>query len=87
MFVEKHRWRTPFDRVRGGWFGGTPREAAAAHGHLAVMQILIERGADVNVTVEDGQTLLARLQEWKKARPEALALLRNHGALTTRPAR
>ena len=44
---------------RGRGFGMTPVMAAAASGHLSVVQLLVENGAKINVRDDDGDSPLA----------------------------
>ncbi|OCH94446.1 ankyrin [Obba rivulosa] len=54
----------------------TPMHAAASYGHLHVLQYLIAKGGDVNVTDEDGDTPLYVVEDVATAR-----FLVEHGAI------
>jgi len=54
----------------------TPMHAAASYGHLHVLQYLISKGGDVNVTDSDGDTPLYVVEDVATAR-----FLVEHGAI------
>jgi ankyrin repeat protein len=58
--------------------GWRPLHIAAANNNLDAMKTLIDQGADVGATNNDGKTALTLVQE--KNQREASALLRRHGA-------
>lgn len=57
----------------------TPMHAAASYGQIAVLEYLIARGGDVNVTDEDGDTPLYAVENVETAR-----FLVEHGAVVER---
>ncbi len=58
--------------------GLTPLMAASMKGHVAVMELLIQRGADVNIRAMFGQTALHIAAEF--GTPETVKVLLAHGA-------
>jgi ankyrin repeat protein len=52
---------------------------AAEENHVAVAELLISRGADLNIPDRDGFTPLT--QAWAKKRLEMVQLLKRHGAI------
>lgn len=62
------------------WYGGgyTPVLEAAAHGDLAVLELLVSHGGDVTAETEQGRTAVGLALE--NGHPEAAAWLRAHGA-------
>jgi ankyrin repeat protein len=58
--------------------GATPLIVAAEENHTAVAELLIARGADLNIPDRDGFTPLT--QAWAKKRTEMVHLLKRHGA-------
>jgi len=59
---------------------GTPLHFAADEGHKEIAELLIAKGADVNVKTEDGLTPLDRAIKYQ--RTETADLLRKHGGKT-----
>ncbi|KAF9476683.1 ankyrin [Pholiota conissans] len=57
----------------------TPMHAAASYGHVHILQYLISRGGDVNITDEDGDTPLYTVENLETAR-----FLVQHGAVVAR---
>ncbi|KAI0691519.1 ankyrin repeat-containing domain protein [Cerioporus squamosus] len=57
----------------------TPMHAAASYGHLDILEYLISRGGDVNVTDEDGDTPLYVVENVRTAQ-----FLVEHGAVVNR---
>ncbi|KAI0749587.1 ankyrin [Daedaleopsis nitida] len=57
----------------------TPMHAAASYGHLNIIEYLISRGGDVNITDEDGDTPLYVVENVETAR-----FLVEHGAIVSR---
>jgi len=55
-------------------------EVAVKMGHLETVRLLLENGADDNITDWDGNSLLEIAEKWK--RKEIAALLRTHGGKT-----
>ena len=64
--------------AEGSSFGGTPLWAAAGHGRLACMQLLLDAGADIDRSDVDGQTALYRAAQ--KGQLDAVSLLLANGA-------
>ncbi|KAG5362176.1 Ankyrin repeat-containing protein [Yarrowia sp. C11] len=48
--------------------GYTPVHAAASYGHLDLLRYLIDKGGDINVTDEDGDTALHTVEELEVAK-------------------
>ena len=59
-------------------YGWTPLHYAVYYGHKEIAELLIAKGADVNVKNEDGETPL----DWAnwRSHAETADLLRKHGA-------
>jgi ankyrin repeat protein len=64
--------------VRERGFGYTPLHWAARNGHAAVVQLLVEHGANVNAKDYEEETALRRAREY--GHEEIAQLLRKHGA-------
>ena len=60
----------------------TPLHRAAWNGHKEIVELLISKGADVNVKNDGDETALDWAVAWDK--PEIAALLRKHGGKTAR---
>jgi len=60
--------------------GNTPLHRAAAYGHAAAVQLLVDVGADVNCISDDGSSALCRAARWGHA--DVVALLLSLGAAT-----
>jgi ankyrin repeat protein len=58
--------------------GATPLYLAAAWGRTALVELLVERGADVNAGTKAGVRPLAAAE--KNGFPAAAAILKQHGA-------
>jgi len=67
--------------INAGEEGYTALHAAAENGHPAVVQLLIEQGANVNARLQSGSR--ATPLELAAEHPETAALLRKHGATSS----
>lgn len=68
---------TPVDVIDNGRFNVTPLQAAARSGHLAIVELLLGRGADVNHVDNDGfspVTYAAAARKWA-----VVKMLAEHG--------
>jgi uncharacterized protein len=63
---------------RANFSGATPLMLAAEENRVAVAELLIARGADVNIPDRDG--IMPITQAWAKRRTEMVRLLKRHGA-------
>lgn len=69
---------TPVDVIHNGRFNVTPLQAAAREGHVGVVRLLLERGANVNHFDHDDfspVTFAAEARRW-----EVVKILAEHGA-------
>ena len=66
--------------VKGGLFKGTPLHLAAYGGRKEIVELLIDKGADVNAKSDDGRTPLDRAIAFEQT--ETADLLRKHGGKT-----
>ena len=66
-------------------FGDTPLHKAALNGHKAIAELLIEKGADVNIIISSGPLMGQSALDLaiKNKRNETADLLRKHGGKTS----
>ena len=78
--VKKHLDAGADVNAKDDQFGGTPLHHVTVKGHKEIAELLIAKGADVNVLDGGGYTPLDRAI--KKNHPELADLLRKHGGKT-----
>jgi len=61
---------------RGGEGGSSPLHCAADHGHLEASRLLLEAGADLSATTDDGRTPLHYAAQ--QGREDVMQLLLDH---------
>jgi len=72
-------------RIKGGSYFSTPLHVAVSMLNVAMVKLLLEYGADINVTDDEGHTPLHIIYHsygpiWRGTRPEMTELLLSHGA-------